>query len=139
MNVKPENSETDYEQDHSQDNDSNSRTVFNPIRGMKKPSDLSDRRSPGRTPQEALMCDLGPVLDLSCGGMRILSKRPLSGIVKAKVWAFDFSMTLDTRVAWSNRLGFRRHEIGLEFTNIDEPVSKILGRISALHRMRRAI
>ena len=71
--------------------------------------------------------------------MRILSKRPLSGMVKAKVWAFDFSMTLDTRVAWSNRLGFRRHEIGVEFTNIDEQVSKILGRISALHRMRRAI
>lgn len=139
MNAKPENFDTDNEQDHSQENDSNLHIIFNPIRGMKKPSDLSERRSPGRVPQEALMCDLGPVLDLSSGGMRILSKRPLQDLVKAKVWAFDFSMTLDTRVAWSNRLGFRRHEIGLEFTNIDEQVSKILGRISALHRMRRAI
>lgn len=139
MKAKPENSDTDIEQDHSQKNASNSRIVFNPIRGMKKPSDLSERRSPGRVPQEALICDLGPVLDLSSGGMRILSKRPLKDLVKAKVWAFDFCMTLDTRVAWSNRLGFRRHEIGLEFINVDEPVSKILGRISALHRMRRAI
>ncbi len=139
MNSMPENSDIDNEQEHSSENESSSSIIFNPIRGMKTPSNLSDRRSPGRTPQESLMCDLGPVLDLSSGGMRILSKRPLRDIVKAKVWAFDFCMTLDTRVAWSNRLGFRRHEIGLEFINVDEPVSKILGRISALHRMRRAI
>lgn len=137
MNTRPKNS--DIEQQHSPENESNLHTVFNPIRGMKKPSNLSDRRSPGRIPQEELMCDLGPVLDLSSGGMRILSKRQLEDIVKAKVWAYDFSMTLDTRVAWSNRLGFRRHEIGLEFINIDDSISKILGRISALHRMRRAI
>ena len=137
MNARPEN--PDNEPQHSPEDELDSSIIFNPVRGMKKPSNLSDRRSPGRVPQEELMCDLGPVIDLSCGGMRILSKRQLVDIVKAKVWAYDFSMTLETRVAWTKRLGFRRHEIGLEFINIDDSISKILGRISALHRMRRAI
>ncbi len=137
MNAQSKN--PDSEQQHSPENESNLHTTFNPIRGMKSPSNLSDRRSPGRVQQEELMCDLGPVLDLSSGGMRILSRRQLRDNIKAKVWAYNFNMILDARVAWTNRLGFRRHEIGLEFINVDESTSKILGRISATHRMRRAI
>jgi len=139
VNDRPENSDTDINQEHSPENDSGSHAFFDPKRGMNSPIDPSDRRTPGRVPQESLICDLGPVLDLSSGGMRILSKRQLYGSVKAKVWGFDICMTLDTRVAWSKRLGFRRHEIGLEFLNVDDSISKILGRISASHRMRRAI
>ena len=139
MNAMPEYNETDSKPVHPSKDDSEAHIVFDPGRGMDRPTDMSDRRTPGRVPQEALMCDLGPVLDLSSAGMRILCKRPLKSLVKAKVWAFDFSMTIDARVAWSNRLGFRRHEIGLEFLNVDESASKILGRISASHRMRRAI
>jgi len=139
VNAKPENSDAGNELDCSPENDSDSRILFDPHRGMYNPVDLSERRTPGRVPQESLVCDLGPVLDLSCGGMRILSKRPLTNIVQAKVCSFDFSMVLHARVVWTKRLGFRRHEIGLQFLNIDESASKTLGRISASHRMRRAI
>ena len=48
-------------------------------------------------------------------------------------------MNLYGQVVWTKHLGFRRHEIGVQFLNIDDDTAKILSRISAIHRMRRAI
>ncbi len=112
---------------------------FEPLRGMKRETNLSDRRTPARLQQEDLVSDLGPILDLSIGGMRVLCKRRREGSLKVRLWAFQFYMNLDGQVVWTKHLGFRRHEIGVQFLNIDDDTAKILSRISAIHRMRRAI
>ena len=119
--------------------DSGEPLFFDPQRGMKRETNLSDRRTPARLPQESLVCDLGPVLDLSIGGMRVLCKRRREGLLKVRIWAFQYYMILDGQVVWTKHLGFRRHEIGVQFLNVDDDTSKILSRISAIHRMRRAI
>ena len=97
------------------------------------------RRIPGRLPQEQLVSDLGPVLDLSAGGMRVLSTRPLLGMKDVGLRAADFGVKLRTKVAWCRRLGFRRHEIGLTFLDVDEKLAHMLSRISSDHRTRSAI
>ncbi len=130
----------DNTESESSPNDHDDRRMFfEPLRGMKRETNLSDRRTPARLQQESLVCDLGPILDLSIGGMRVLCKRRREGPLELRLWAFQFSMSLDGQVVWTKQLGFRRHEIGVQFLNVDDDTSKILSRISAIHRMRRAI
>ncbi len=139
MNLRHEHRQIKRESASSPKGHDGEPLFFEPQRGMKRETNLSDRRSPGRLPQEDLVCDLGPILDLSIGGMRVLCKRRLEGSLKIRLWAFQFYMNLDGQVVWTKHLGFRRHEIGVQFLNVDDDTAKILSRISAIHRMRRAI
>lgn len=139
MNLRRKHRQDSTESDSSPNDHDDRRMFFDPLRGMKRETNLSDRRTPARLPQEDLVSDLGPILDLSIGGMRVLCKRRLEGSLKVRLWAFQFYMNLDGQVVWTKHLGFRRHEIGVQFLNIDDDTAKILSRISAIHRMRRAI
>ncbi len=113
---------------------------FNPQIGLTRFIGRREgRRIPGRLPQEALECDLGPVLDMSSGGMRVLCRRPYQGEVLIHVEGYDVVLTLQARVAWIQKLGFRRFEIGFAFIDIDEDMAQMLTRISTIHRERRAI
>jgi len=113
---------------------------FNPTMRLSRFLGSRDgRRIPGRLPQEQLVSSLGPVLDLSAGGMRVLSTRPLLGTKDIGLRGGDFSVKLSTKVAWSRRLGFRRHEIGLTFLDVDEELGTMLSRISSDHRSRSSI
>ncbi|MEE8238119.1 MAG: PilZ domain-containing protein [Gammaproteobacteria bacterium] len=111
---------------------------FNPtVRLSRFIGTREGRRIPGRLPQEQLICSLGPVLDLSPGGMRVLCTRPRLGTTDIDIRGGDYSLKLRTKVAWSRRLGFRRHEIGLTFLDVDEELATVLSRISSDHRARR--
>ncbi|MHC4220752.1 MAG: PilZ domain-containing protein [Planctomycetota bacterium] len=111
---------------------------FNPHLGLSRFIGRREgRRIPGRLPQELLLCNLGPVLDLSAGGMRVLSTRPQAGSLDVALQGADLSLTLRAKVAWVHRLGFRRHEIGLTFLEVDEDTAQLLSRISNNHRARR--
>ncbi len=86
------------------------------------------------------MSNLGPVLDLSAGGVRILSTKPPNrGQLDVQLSGLDSSVKVRAKVAWCRRLGFRRHEIGLTFVELDDSASAILNRISQAHRARSAV
>ncbi len=113
---------------------------FNPTMGLSRFIGRRDgRRVPGRVRQEMLACDLGPVLDLSPGGMRVLCTRGRGGEIGLTLWGGDLKLALRARVAWTHRLGFRRHEIGLTLLDVDERVADLLSRISADHRARMVV
>ena len=113
---------------------------FNPHLGLSRFIGRREgRRVPGRLPQELLYCNLGPVLDLSAGGMRVLSTKSRAGNLDVELQGADVSLTVGAKVAWAHRLGFRRHEIGLSFVDVDEDVFQILSRISSQHRARAAV
>ena len=97
------------------------------------------RRIPGRLQQDSLECELGPVLDLSAGGMRVLSTRRVDGEVNVSLRGEQVDLKIRCRIAWIRRLGFRRHELGLTFLDLDDEVSKILTRIATDHRARLAV
>jgi hypothetical protein len=68
-----------------------------------------------RLAQDILKSDLGPVVDLSADGMRVLSKKPMEGLVTIKLFAPGFEQSLKARVVWRRKLGFRMHELGIQF------------------------
>ena len=76
----------------------------------------NNRRKSGRLKSEGTLgCNLGTVLDLSRGGMRILSSRRLKGERMAKLSTDDQGLQVPSKVIWCQRVGFGRHICGLEF------------------------
>ncbi|MCZ6612353.1 MAG: PilZ domain-containing protein [Planctomycetota bacterium] len=100
---------------------------------------LSDaRRASGRLRQEALDCNLGAVLDLSLGGMRVRCNRPPKGEIDVELMGSEVKLTLRAQVVWTRRVGFRKYEVGLNFLRLPAETSKQLTRISLNHRVRRS-
>ncbi len=140
MSLNPEHSNTPKNAQSRPLNKPDEQFLLEPQRGVWGLLQRGDdRRTTGRLPQESLVCNLGPVLDLSTGGMRVLCKRPHEGSLDVCLQASQYSMTLSGQVAWSKRLGFRRHEIGIQFVDVDDDTAHVLSRISASYRMRRAL
>ncbi len=140
MSSSPDHSETPDNAESLPSDPANEQFLLEPQRGVERLLLLGDnRRTAGRLLQESLECNLGPVLDLSTGGMRVLCKRPHEGSLEVRLQASQYSMTLSGQVVWSKRLGFRRHEIGIQFVDVDDDTAHILSRISASYRMRRAL
>ena len=78
-----------------------------------------ERRKSGRLREgETLACDLGSVVDLSAGGMRILAKRKLTGKLDVTLWDTELGLNRRAEVIWCKRLGFRKYEVGLEFRHL---------------------
>jgi hypothetical protein len=98
-----------------------------------------DRRSHGRLLQEGVVCNLGVVLDLSAGGMRILSTRPAEGEKELHIKSFEADATVRADVVWCKRLGFRRHELGLRFKELNKETQQTLASIAMTNRLRQAI
>lgn len=78
-----------------------------------------EKRQYGRHRPDGLACNLGQVVDLSEGGMRLLSKRERQG---SQTVVFTTprqgKLTLRGRVAWRREIGFREHVLGVTFEEI---------------------
>jgi hypothetical protein len=55
------------------------------------------------------------VLDLSRGGVRVLTTRRLKGERMAKLCTDEHGLQVPARVIWCQRVGFGQHIAGLEF------------------------
>jgi PAS domain S-box-containing protein len=97
------------------------------------------RREHGRLAQELLMSNVGQVLDLSLGGMRVKSAQTLDGIIDVELSDEEETIVLPAEVAWSKRTGFGKHEIGIRFTHGNREVTAQLGRIATRNRLRRIL
>ncbi len=91
-----------------------------------------DRRSHIRVPQSELHCSLGPVLDITSAGMRVMCRRIPKDEVK-----FDLNTTVDplpvrAKVVWAKRLGFRKHEVGLHFIQPSPELGNLIRCCSTL-------
>ncbi len=100
-----------------------------------------DRREHGRLPQELLQSSLGPVYNLSMGGMRVRCSKPPKGKSEIEVELLDLEEPVRLRavVMWVRRLGFRKFDVGLGFPNVPAATAKQLTRISLNHRLRRLL
>ena len=95
MSSSPEYSQTPDDAESLPSDESDAQYLLEPQRGVEALLQLGDdRRRAGRLPQESLECNLGPVLDLSFSGMRVLCKRPQQGSLEVCVQASQYSMTL---------------------------------------------
>jgi hypothetical protein len=78
------------------------------------------KRAFTRRPQASLESSLGPVLDLSAGGMRIIAKRELKGVVDVSLNGGGIDQTVRARVIWTKKISFRVYEVGLAFVDARE-------------------
>ena len=98
-----------------------------------------DRRTRGRVRQQGVMSNAGVVIDLSGGGVRVLSTHPLEGKLQLTISCESDTVTVNAEVVWSKRVGFRRHVAGLRFIDLDEAGLRIVSRIAATHRLQVAV
>lgn len=99
----------------------------------------ASRRRSGRLPAECLKCNLGLVIDISVGGMCVLSRTPHSGTLKITFPEYRMPGKLLATVTWSKRAGVFMREMGLRFENVTPEMSALLTQIASTHRFRRAI
>ncbi len=97
-------------------------------------ADKPDGRSRGRMRCNNVETSIGPVLDFSATGMRILSKREVrleegeSLLVRIES-AFD-PITVPVVVRWSRKLGWRRYETGVQFVELTDEAKRVLADIA---------
>jgi hypothetical protein len=97
------------------------------------------RRRSGRLPAEALITNLGTVIDISIGGMRVVSRTPRAGTVSITFKQYPLPGRLTGTVTWSKRIGFFMREIGVRFENVTPEISAVLTEIASMHRFKRAM
>jgi len=111
---------------------------FDPQAGVTRPiPDAATRRQRGRIEQESLTSNLGPVLDVSASGVRILARRVPKGEVTVELIGLGGRFEHRGRVVWSKRIGLFKHEIGIEFEDITPEMSQQLTRLATDNRFRR--
>lgn len=99
--------------------------------GAARLKPLSDRRRFGRFKGNRLGCNLGKVMDLSGGGMRIRCSNRLSSQMPVKLWTPKREVSLQAKVAWVRRIGFRKYEIGLQFLDLTAEMQQNLSTFAA--------
>ena len=94
-----------------------------------------ENRSAGRVHAGQLKCNLGRVLDLSSGGVRLLSRRKLRGWHVLTLFDRDGDVHIDVEVRWSKRRGLWKHEIGLQFLNVPSDIAVQLTTLAFRNRI----
>ncbi len=116
-----------------------SRNLSDPASAIRRASDRSyagpERRSSIRVNVRQLKCNLGRVLDLSSGGVRLLSRRKLRGWHEITLADSDGGVRIEAEVKWSRRLGLWKHEIGLQFLNVTPDVATKLTKLVSNNRI----
>ncbi len=86
---------------------------------MNQSASKKEFRRHGRLKRPDLHCSAGVVIDLSAGGVRLLSKRPLKGTTRI---TFDMAeqehIDAECKIVWCKRVGFRAFLVGLQFQNL---------------------
>ena len=78
-----------------------------------------DRRRTGRRKRaDEIFSNLGTVVNLSPGGVRIRSSRRLHGTQTFELWAGNVRVKVRAEIVWTRKTGFRRHEIGMRFLDL---------------------
>jgi PAS domain S-box-containing protein len=97
------------------------------------------RRAYPRVTQESVTCSHGPVIDLSVSGMRIRCRRPPEGVFDVELADGEAALELRAEVVWAEKIGFRLHEVGLRFIDLEPQTASQLGALAARNRMRRVM
>lgn len=112
---------------------------FNPQAGIAKLVSLRTRRRSGRLPLEMLTCNIGEVVDISIGGMRVHCWRLPPERIRIKLNGYELPAPLNAQRAWSRRIGFFRQEVGMHFVDVAPELAEQLSLIASRHRLRRAV
>ena len=108
-----------------------SNKVFTIVDTFEQALALDNRRAEVRFNPNGLNCDLGELIDISAGGLRLMSKRKLNGTVTLRLWNDVSGLVLQATVVWSKKIKMRKHETGLEFIDLKPDTMRELALIVA--------
>ena len=116
--------------------------AFNPQQGLvseKNRGAKSGRRRTGRLETESVASNLGAVLNLSSGGMRILCRKAPRNPVEVELYGCGSHMTIRGEVAWSQRVGLFQRVVGIHFTELTPEQVNLLTSLAMTNTVRRVI
>ncbi|MGD9693656.1 MAG: PilZ domain-containing protein [Phycisphaerales bacterium] len=95
-------------------------------------------RTRGRMIVEGLWCDVGEILDLSAGGMRVRARRAstLGEKLTLRIESARICLTLHATCAWAKREGSRKWDLGFAFENTDGEQLRLIGELALIHAAR---
>lgn len=105
-------------------------------------SDKDERRQCGRIRVELLKSNLGRVVDLSAGGMKVHCKswfRPRMRRTRIVLRCIDGISTIPAKIVRVKRLGPCSWELGIEFARINDKLRARLVEIARLAGARRMV
>jgi hypothetical protein len=102
----------------------------------KGPRTTPQQRKSGRVHIEALPCNLGRVLDLSAGGVRLATNKKLPDVVQIMLGDRQNHLSATATVAWQKRVGWKSHEAGISFGELTPEQKACL--IKLMHNSARA-
>lgn len=102
--------------------------------GINRRHSRTERRKSGRLNQDTVACNLGSVINLSAGGLRLLSHRRLNRILSVELWDTHRGLRLRGKVTWCRRIRFGKHEVGVEFLNITPDIAGDLAAMAIDNR-----
>lgn len=112
---------------------------FDPKAGVYQKADIVNRRRAGRFELEDVTCDLGPVLDLSAGGMRIRCRHVPDGIFPVRVKGLGGEVVVKAQVAWVKRESLFKREVGLQFVEVTPDMARSLSQMAMSSRRQRTM
>lgn len=94
----------------------------------------TNRRHRGRIRCEMLTSSLGPLMDLSALGMRLVHVgKPAPAVNKTLLTRLNCKigeLSVEARVCWVQKVGFRRQAVGLEFVSLPQQAQTALLQIA---------
>ncbi len=96
------------------------------------------QRNRGRMVVEGLWCDVGEVLDLSAGGMRVRARRAalVGEPITLRIESSRICLTLHAVCAWAKREGSRKWDLGFAFENAEPEQLRLIGELALIHAAR---
>ncbi|MCL4222092.1 MAG: PilZ domain-containing protein [Phycisphaerales bacterium] len=104
---------------------------------------LTLRKRAARVHCEDLTSNLGPVIDLSLSGARVvyrgLARWDVGTPVQLQLCGYGNRTAVSAQIARRRRLGFMTAELGIQFINLDAPTRQIISELVRCHSVRYAI
>lgn len=108
-----------------------------------QPNGVPNKRKSGRLACEELRSSLGPVIDLSSEGCRILHGRFGGAMTGARVMlrleGYECCVSVPAEIMRRNPHGLLKVEIGLRFVNLTQGQRDEISALARTHRVRYAI
>ena len=114
---------------------------FDPQAGVTSLAEQeSGRRRRGRLGQEAVISNIGTVMDLSTAGMRVRCRRlPRGEKFTVQIRGLGNEVKVQGRVAWQRRYGLFRREAGIAFIDVGPELARMITELGTVNRKRRTI
>jgi len=88
---------------------------------------------------ESMVSNLGPVLNLSSGGMQVLCSRTPKEPILIELVGCEANLKLRGKIAWIRRIGFFKKIVGIYFVDLTPQQISQLTALAMTNTIRRQI